>query len=262
MLDGEYEYRAQVEILQGGYPDEEKGVTPEDNSWHTSSSPGGSAIYTYYYTDSNTPDNWTGAQKNAQSSQILINAIDSWDVSIDNANNVIVTLQTVVNYIRRGNIRGNPNYSGTWGRDIILAREKGGTPFWSVADNNIGKERDLSGKIVLPSETFILPPGEGLSRGSIYILNHTTGFPETEPYTDEMWAGISFRNNLPADYRPGATWVSGAWQSHNRTQGACSGWQGSGWVEQRTENGGSAANNPPLYNRNGWKNMYKVGENG
>lgn len=258
-----YTYQAALEITQGGYNGEWKGVIPFDSTPHTTTPDEqiGIQTYQYYYTDSNTPDAWPGDRKNAQSSRVTIWASDVWTASFDEQNNLIINVTTNITNVERGNIVGNPNYSGNYTRDIKIGRSKTDIRFTKNNDP-IGTAHRITGAINLGTEQIILPPGGTYRRGSIYILNHTSGFPETEIYTDEMEAGIFFQNNAPLDYRPGATYIAGTWQSHNRSRGANNVWDGSKWVECRTENGGVGTGNPPLYYNNGWKNQKKVGENG
>lgn len=73
----------------------------------------------------------------------------------------------------------------------------------------------------------------------------------------DVWATL-----FDFDYRPGATLINGVWQSHNRSTGLCQEWTGSSWLELRTQDGGSPANNPPYIYNGGWKNQKKIGENG
>lgn len=259
-----YSYRAQMEIVHGGYPGELKGVSPVDTYWHTGEAGKdyGSLTYTYYYTDSNTSDSWSGEEKNKQSSRVELNATDSWTAEFDENNVLTIKLTTRINSIARTQKRGNPNYLGTWGRDIEVGRSPSNIA-WRVNGDNIGYEHTLATNINLGTETITLQPGGDTSpKYSIYIRNHTAGFPNTEAYLDEMHAGIWFKNNADPDYRPGATYIAGTWESHNRTGGACDGYHGSGFEEQRTAYGGSGTDNPPYYHNGTWYNQYKVGAHG
>ena len=78
-----YQYRAQFIIVSGGYPGETTGVSPADDSWHTTDVATGSATHTYYYNDST-------CAANANSSRTSVNITDSWTVSIDEHNNMSV----------------------------------------------------------------------------------------------------------------------------------------------------------------------------
>lgn len=268
-----YQYRAQTEILSGGYPGEAIGVTPADTAWRTGNS--GQAYpavtYQYYFTDSN-------SGQNSNSSRVIVTATDNWTATVDDQNNLIVAVHTVINSIVRGNIVGNPLKGGNYTRDITVSRSKGGQAVFSKNADPVGYSHTLAGKIDLGTETFILPPGSSKSRGSLYVLSHTTGYPWTEIYTDEMWAGISFKNTLPAidpieppeipkDYRPGAIWNGSSWQSHNRNVGNASIYNGTTWQEMRTESGEDyenqpATGNPPSINiGSGWRNMFNIGAN-
>ena len=97
-----YQYRAQFVIVEGGYPGETTGVSPADDSWHTTDVTTGSATHTYYYNDST-------CASNANSSRTSINITDSWTVSIDEHNNMTVSVHTVINSISRAAYQGDPN---------------------------------------------------------------------------------------------------------------------------------------------------------
>lgn len=266
----DYEYRAQMIIIQGGYDGEDKGVNPEDTNWNpgTPGQPYGPLTYSYYYTDSN-------SGTNSQSSRITIKATDSWTGEFDGDNNLIITITTKINSIVRGNIQGNPLAGGNWTRDITISREKGGKVYFSVNGDGIGYGHTLSGPIDLGTETITIPPGGETVRGSLYVLNHTTGLAWTEAYTDEMWCGITFRNPREAepdtptwtefDYRPGANYDGSAWMSHNRNNGAANVSNGSNWIEMRTHYNGAEfvlQSEDAPFNRHpdGWKNMYNIGQ--
>lgn len=258
MPDNAYEWNSQVEIYQGGYPGEWHGVEPESTGWQPGQA-SGSRTALYYYADSNAqnPDGSWG--NNDNSSQILIDVTDSWTATADEDNNIVITLTTVVNSIKRGKILGNPNLTITNGRDIRIARTQNGTTLWQVTNDPINVEKTLAQGIQLGRETFVLKPGAAASRASLYILNHTSGVSwDTPGSTDEMGAGVFFRNNLPADYRPGATWVGYEWGCNNRAGGNCAIYNGSGWQEGRTQNGHIGTGNPPSGYDNGFKNQYKI----
>lgn len=264
----DYEYRAQMIIIQGGYDDEAKGVNPEDTGWHQGS-PGqqyGPLTYSYFYTDSNSGNN-------NQSSRVTIKATDEWTGEFDDKNNLIITITTKIDSIIRGNIVNNPLAGGNWTRDIRVGRDKDHIA-WSVAQDNIGHAHTLSGPINLGTETITIPPGGQVVRGSIYVLNHTTGLAWTEEYTDEMWCGITFRNPREGepeppvwtvfDYRPGANYDGANWMSHNRNAGAANVSDGSNWIEMRTHYNGAEfvlQSDDAPFNRHpdGWKNMYNIG---
>ena len=261
MESGAYSWYSNTEI-KGGYKGEWHGAEPP----YSGLQPGeatGSHTALYYYADSNAQNSDGSWGNNDNSSQILIDVTDRWTATVNDDNSITITLTTVINSIKRGKILGNPNLSITNGRDISIARSFGGRVLWSVTGDPINVERTLATNVNLGTETFILKAGESTPRASIYILNHTAGVGwDVEGSTDEITAGVFFVNNLPVDYRPGATYINGQWYSHNRAGGACHGWQGNSWVEQRTQDGGTAGENPPLYQNGAWKNQYKVGING
>lgn len=77
-------------------------------------------------------------------------------------------------------------------------------------------------------------------------------------------AQISFFNDLPPDYRPGAiVGADGQWLSHNRNGGNRAIFDGSSWKELRTDNGGTGTGNPPsIYNGSVWNNQRNIGLGG
>lgn len=267
-----YQYRAQTQVLSGGYTGEAIGVTPAGTSWQTGNS--GQAYpavtYEYWFSDSNSGDN-------NNSSRVIISATDNWTATIDSQNVLTVKVHTVINSIVRRIHAGNPLKGGNYTRDITVSRSKGGKAVFTKNADPIGRNATLSGKIDLGTETFTLQPGSSVTRGSLYVLSHTSGFPWTTIYTDEMYAGISFKNTLPAidpsqpvidkDYRPGANWNGSSWQSHNRNGGAAYIYNGTRWGEMRTESGPDyenqpATGNPPsIYTGPNKRNMFNIGAN-
>lgn len=264
-----YQYRAEMTILQGGYPGENPGVIPQDTGWKSGNS--GQAYpkvtYTYYYRDS-----YNGENEN--SSRVEINATDSWTATYDKSNNLIVKVSTTVDSIVRNDIRGNPTGPKDQGRDITIRRYPNGRIYFQLNGDPVAYAHQISGPIDLGTETFTLPPGSSVARGSFYVLNHAAGFPEGGIYTDEMYAGIHFRNTKSADdpppidmdYRPGATYNGSNWMSHNRTGGAARIYNGGSWGEMRTKSGPDyenqpATGDPPLiYTNSGWRNMFNIGQ--
>lgn len=258
MPDNAYSWNATVNILQGGYKDEWHGAEPAGTAWQAGKD-SGSHTALYYYADSNAQNADGSWGDNDNSSQILIWVTDKWSAKADSDNNVIITLSTTIDKIQRGKILGNPNKTITNGRDIVLRRYAGGANLWSVNNDPINIERTLATNLNLGTETITLKPGASSTRSSIYILNHTSGVSwDTPGSTDEMEAGVTFRNNLPADYRPGATWDGLGWGSNNRPLGNCAVYNGSTYTECRTDEGGVGTNNPPFGYDNGFKNQFKI----
>lgn len=266
-----YQYRAQLTI-KGGYPGEWRGTDPTDTGWHTANVGESykAVTYSYYYTDSNNGDN-------NNSSRVIVSATDSWSAEYDSSNNLIVKVTTTINSIQRTQIRGNPLKGGNYTRDITVSRRSGATPVFTRNSDPIGYAHVLSRAISLGTETITISPGGNTPHSSLYVLNHTTGFPWDAKYTDEMWAGIHFKNtkenpspeppDIPKDYRPGATYNGSSWQSHNRNGGAASQYNGARWAEMRTQSGDSyenqpATGNPPSIRTNSnWRNMFNIGAN-
>ena len=254
----QYQWKTASEIISGGYPGEEYGVVGTTPDWTTTDATTGSTSATYYLTDSNSQDN-------ANSSQVFVDITESWTASVDNRNNLTITLTTTVNRIYRDNIRGNPMLGSNATREFYLRREAGGPLLWSLMNDSIATAHTLMGSpLVLDQYTFTLAPGGNLERGSVYFRGNTNGHgddPVPSFYVDEMWLGTYFRNILPADYVPGAAKDgNGVWLSHNRTNGDARILQNGSWVEMRTIGAPTDKGNPPsLYHDGAWFNQALIG---
>ena len=253
-----YNWRLSSSIISGGYTGEETGVIPPDTGWRTTDVMSGSSSAEYYYRDSDTGDN-------NNSSRVVVGITESWTASIDNRNNLSVTLTTQITSIRRDDIRGTP---GSAGRNIRIRREDGGTLLAEFLNDNIAVAHTImSNPLTLDSYTFALAPGQNLSRGSVYFRNNTVGHDGAvppDPFLDLMWMGTEFRNPLPKDYIPGKVWNGSDWMSHNRdTNGHAKQYNGSVWGDDmRTVDGGSSSGNPPeiWHSSSSRKNMRRVGQ--
>ncbi len=251
-----YQYRAQMVIVEGGYPGEEPGVNPPDTSWHTTSATSGSATHTYYYNDST-------CAANANSSRTSINITDSWTVNIDEHNNMTVSVHTVINSISRAAYQGDPNAcASNIVADLIIRRQAGGTVLARYNNQNFATYGTVASNIDLGTTTFTLAPGQNLNRSTVHYTNdaHYTGGGQEGLYDDVFRMGITFRNILPADYRPGAT-LNSAWLSHERTGGKAHILTSGGtWREMRTNNGLTESDNPPSIRTTKWMNQRKIGK--
>ena len=253
-----YQYRAQMIIVEGGYPGENPGVDPDDTSWHTTSATTGSATHTYYYNDST-------CAANANSSRVKVNITDSWTVSIDDHNNMIVSVHTVVNSIVRQAWQGDPNAcASNIVADIIIRRQSGGTVLARYNNQNLATYGTIASNVDLGTETFTLAPGQNANRSTVHYTNdaHFTGGGQEGLYDDVFRMGITFKNILPADYRPGKVWNGSAWLSHDRTSGAANVRNTSTFVEMRTVDGPTGTGNPPLIrDASSYHNMRLIGQN-
>lgn len=231
------------------------GVTPTTyDDWQTADAggSGSSGEITYYYRDSNT--SYAGQWVDTISSQVNFRVTQSWTTSVDNNNNLTVSVTTVVNSVDRVDCRGTDQ--NTPGRDINVYKEQGGQAYISVRDNQVATAHNISGSVNLGTYTFTLAPGQNLTRNTLYIHNQTVG---SSSY-DDIWAGVQFQNPLPADYRPGQRKLSGTWYSHNRNNGVCSRKVSGSWTELRTLDGGTGTGNPPSRKTSGtWYNQRKIG---
>ena len=250
----QFAYRAQMEILQGGYPGEDTGVSPADSSWHTTDQLTGSSTHTYYYRDS-------GCGNDNNSSRVDVTITDSWTASFDSHNNLTVTVHSVVDSIVRGDIQGNPNACGTIMVRIRLKRERNGSDIAVYPNNyewmNMAFTGTIASNVDLGTYSFTIAPGQELSRGTLYLYNDAQS-----GYDDEFEMGIFFKNIMPLDYRPGAILDNGSvWQSHNRDAGEAHILGGGGtWIEMRTSDNHGSNDNPPSIRMNDhWTNQLELG---
>lgn len=261
MEDLGYTWIADVSI-SGGYAGQNKGANPLITTPQTGLATG-SHIADYYYSDSNAknPDGSWGNNQN--SSQVHYTIKDEWTASVDSDNVVTIRLTTTVQKIERTFFSGNPNLTITNGRDISLSRTANGASLWTLNGDSIVRYRVLGTNIHLASETIVLAPGGSANRQpSVWIRNHTAGTP-LDPYpgglyTDYIQAGVTFQNNLPADYRPGATFNGLSWRCNNNSGGACHVYTGSSWQECRTQDWPTGTGNPPLGYSGSFKNQAKI----
>ena len=253
-----YQYRAQFVIVEGGYPGETTGVSPADDSWHTTDVATGSATHDYYYNDST-------CASNANSSRTTVRITDSWTVDIDEHNNMNVTVHTVIDSISRAAYQGNPNScASNIVTDIIIRRYSGGSILARYNNQNFTTYGTVASNIDLGTYTFTLAPGQDANRSTVHYTNdaHFTGGGQEGLYDDVFRMGITFKNILPADYRPGATLDSSSvWQSHERTGGKAHILTSGGtWKEMRTVDGLTASDNPPSIYTTKWMNQRKMGK--
>lgn len=256
MATKNYQYRAQFIIVEGGYPGETTGVSPTDDNWHTTDVATGSATYTYYYNDST-------CSSNANSSRTSVNITDSWTVDIDEHNNMNVTVHTVINSISRAAYQGDPNAcASNIVSDIIIRRQAGGAVLARYNNQNFATYGTVASNIDLGTYTFTLAPGQNADRSTVHYTNdaHFTGGGQEGLYDDVFRMGITFKNILPADYRPGAT-LNSVWLSHDRTGGKAHILTSGGtWSEMRTVDGLVASDNPPSIYTTKWMNQRKIGK--
>lgn len=256
-MDKQYQYRSILNFDSGGYEGEEYGPQGATTPWITTSELSGTRTSVYYFRDSN-------SSSNANSSKVEITIKDTWIASITPNNTLNISADTDIVSIVRTDIQGNPLAGGTATRDILIRRYKGGDILYRWDNLNIAQAGVIDSNINLPAYSFSLAPGEDASQSTLYVIGCVSKHdddPLPSVYVDAMYMGVQFRNILPKDYRPGATWNGTAFMSHNRNGGVCNVWDGSAWVEMRTENGGVGTNNPPLcFHDDNYFNQYKIGQ--
>lgn len=240
------------------------GVIPSSHTgWQTEQPGQQSGSWTYWYRDANVGSG--GTYTDANSSRVAVSLTESWTASIDNQNNLTVSIDTIINSVVRDDLRGSNQ--DTPGREIKIYRTEGASPILTLTDSQLASAHTIySGPLTLDRFTFTLAPGESLQRSSLYLHNRTIGY---DSY-DDIWFGVLFLNDLPKDYRPGASLDTNTsvWKSHNRTNGAChvlSNVSNVTWQECRTLDGDTGGQgNPPLMlhaaNANSWYNQRLIGK--
>lgn len=258
MATKNYQYRAQLIIQSGGYPGETTGVIPADDSWHTTTAESGSATFTYYYNDST-------CASNSNSSRTEVNITDTWTASVDEHNKLTIVVHSVINSIVRSAYQGNPNAcANNIVSDIIISRIQGGATIARYNNQNFANYGTVATNIDCGSYTMVIDPGQGATRTPLVYKNdaHYSDGTQEGLYDDIMRMGLTFKNILPADYRPGATLDSSSvWQSHERTGGKAHILTSGGtWREMRTVDGLTASDNPPSIYTTKWMNQRLIGK--
>lgn len=243
------------QLISGGYVGEETGSFGGFQNW-TDVNYNGSVETTYYYRDSD-----VGQNNNSSRTDVLVR--DTWTVERLSDNTLKITTNTIIVDIKVGNIVGVPP---TWARSWFVRKHLTGAWSWRNLYNDVWTTRTAFSNISVGTKTIYLAPLQEETIQTVYYRNNTSGarfdiMPAPNIYTDEMWMGIRFKNNLPPDYRPGDRKVSSTWQSHNRGAGKCHRKVGT-WNEMRTVNGGVGEGDPPNIKTSGvWKNQKKIGAN-
>ncbi len=262
MANKEYQWRATTDYRSTTTMSH--GVTPStQESWQTANS--GEVVpattYAYWYRDSNT--SWQGEFQDVLSSRVVVSVTQTWTTSVDNRNNLTVTITTTVDSIVRDDIRAPAGYSdsNTPGRNISLYKEQGGASVFSTTDNQVATAHTILGSpLNIGSETFTIAPGDTtIVKSSLYLHNQTVGMSSYE----DIWIGIQFRNPLPPDYIPGKIWDGSDWLSHNRaTNGHAKQYTGSAWSDDmKTVDGPTGTGDPPtIKHSDGWHNQRLTGQ--
>lgn len=258
MATKNYQYRAQLIIQSGGYPGETTGVIPADDSWHTTTAESGSATFTYYYNDST-------CASNSNSSRVEVNITDTWTASVDEHNKLYINVHSVINSIVRSAYQGDPNAcANNILVDIIISRIQGGATIARFNNLNLASYGTIASNIDCGSYTMAIDPGQSATRTPLLYKNdaHYAGGSQEGLYDDIMRMGLTFKNILPADYRPGKVWNGSTWLSHDRTGGAANVRNTSSFVEMRTVDGPTGTGNPPLIrDASTYHNMRLIGQN-
>lgn len=232
------------------------GAINAPESWQTATiGDSGSGSWDYYFHDANNT-NSSGWFTDDNSTRVRMTITQSWTTSVDDHNNLTINMTTTLGPVVRDDKRGVCNNLPA--RQIDWYTREGGPSILSLYDNQVGTPRTLySGTITLPTYTITIAPGTDAEKASIYVHNETVGYG----WYDDVWAGVQFKNTLPADYRPGAVNDSGVWKSHDRTGGKCHVYNGAKYIEMRTQGAPTAMGNPPsTYKSSKWYNMAKLGK--
>lgn len=230
------------------------GVTPADQSTWQAENPGTrSGTWEYWFRDANVGPPWI----DANSSRLVVSVTENWTVSISNRNYVTVTINSVINSVRRDDARGSN--TDTPGRSINIYRAEGGAAVLSLTDTQVATNHTLfAGPLTLDSYTFTLAPGESAERPSLYLHNSTIGYSSY----DDIWFGITFLNDLPKEAIPHAVLgPNGQWLSHNRDGGDLRIHNGSRWTDNlKNIDWGVGYGDPPsILKDNKWLNARVLG---
>lgn len=233
------------------------GVDPSTHTgWQTAEAGvQNNRTWTYWYRDANVsgPSGFT----DANSSRTAISLTESWTATIDNRNNLTIELTTTINSIIRDDIRGANQDSP--GRNITIYREQGGTPILSLTDNQLSIAHTIwQGPMTLSQYTFTLAPGQSAQRSSLYLHNQAIGYPSY----DDIWFGVLFLNEMPAEAVPHAVLSGSKWLSHNRAGGDLRLWAGSRWTDNLANTDwGVGFGDPPSVMKGGkWVNGRVIGQ--
>lgn len=251
------QFRETFEKISGGYQGEGTGSSGLVQDWTETTGTSGSTTTTYWYHDS-------ALTSDANSTEVRVTITDSWTATKDPDNTYRVTVHSILNSITR-TVIGSPSPLSV---SIFVRRYAGGPNIWTsggCVDAAVAGTHATN--VDLGSYTIVLPPGqETQAYSAIYYRSNICGYDSTQPpsiYVDEYGMGIRFRNVLPPDYRPWATWDGSNWLSHNRSAGWSGIWDGSTFKEERTLNGGVGTDNPPyVRHSDGWRDGRKVGIGG
>ena len=233
------------------------GVTPSTHTgWQTAQPGPQNGSWSYWYRDANV--NSGGVWSDANSSRVVVSLTEAWDASIDNLNNLTITITTTINSVVRDDPRGTN--TDTPGRIIEIYREQSGSPVLSLTDNQVATAHTIwQGPQTLDQYTFTLAPGQSLQRSSLYLHNYSPGFPSY----DDIWFGVLFMNDLPATTVPHAVYGgNNAWLSHNRTGGNLRIRTSTRWSDNlQNVDGGIGYGDPPsIYKEGKWLNARTFGE--
>lgn len=240
-------------IFSGGYPGEETGGSGAYNDW-TDVPLSGSTTATYYYRDSD-------SASNSNSILVHVTVTDQWSSIINNDNSIIVSTVTTIDKIEKVSITGNP---GSTPRDIGIKQQASDGGWLYFFDNTPMSLHVVASNLGIGARTSIINPSTEWGQNTVYFRSAVNGHiddPTPSIYVDEMGMGLTFRNILPPDYRPGQRKIGGSWYSHNRAVGVCNRKVAGVWTEMRTYNGGVGTDNPPKIKTNGtWYNQKKIGQ--
>ena len=192
-----------------------------------------------------------------------MNITDTWTASVDEHNKLYINVHSVINSIVRSAYQGDPNAcANNILVDIIISRIQGGATIARYNNLNFATYGTIASNIDCGSYTMALDPGQSATRTPLLYTNdaHYTGGGQEGLYDDIMRMGLTFKNILPADYRPGAT-LNSVWLSHERTGGKAHILTSGGtWKEMRTVDGLTASDNPPSIYTTKWMNQRKIGK--
>ncbi len=251
-----YEWRALTEIASDVPPNTSLtvGSIPATQGQWTTATAGQPVTVEkdYYYHDANNADG-SGWYTDSNSTRVKVHVVQTWTPVVDNQNNLIIHMTSVIGPIIRDNKEGTCD--DTPGRHISVATLPSNTPDVDITDNQVGTERTIYNSTMNVFYSLLIPPGMQEPSLTVYNENLSSGL------IDQFLIGVQFRNTLQPDYRPGAVIDNWVWNSHNRPNGICYVNNGEEFVQMRTIGApASMGNTPSIYHNDKWYNMNKIGK--
>lgn len=237
------------------------GVVSGDTSEHSTDVLTGSTTCVFGYSDSNfyagNPHLGRGAPN---TSEVDLTVTTSWTVTFDSRNNMTVETHTVIDSIVRTNKVGYPSCGKHLCRAMKACHHEGGAAIWTGEDCDIDSMHTIATNVDIGTYTITIAPGGEFGSQYSMFFNNKTKNSSTPSSGDQLYMGVKFTNDMPADYRPGAIKQGNIYLSHNRDAGEAHVLHGT-WREMRTLNGHVDNDNPPSIRKNNiWTDQLLIGK--